>query len=133
MGLSRRPGAQGRGLRTPLTIDLCQSEFERTIFTALIERGYRVTPQVGSVGFAIDMVVEGEGGRRLAIECDGDQYHGPERWADDMRRQRILERVGWTLQHFRPQKEWILAPKLSTLIPNGISQCKRKPDYFFEL
>src|SRR6202022_2709280 len=42
------------------------------------------------------MVVEGDGGRRLAIECDGDQYHGPERWADDMRRQRILERVGWT-------------------------------------
>jgi transcription elongation GreA/GreB family factor len=35
-------------------------------------------------------------GRRLAIECDGDLYHGPERWADDMRRQRILERVGWT-------------------------------------
>src|SRR3954454_19156013 len=22
--------------------------------------------------------------------------HGPERWADDMRRQRILERVGWS-------------------------------------
>src|SRR6185437_1069418 len=77
-------------------IDLCQSEFERTVFMALIERGYRVIPQVGSVGISIDMVVEGESGRRLAIECDGDLYHGPERWADDMRRQRILERVGWT-------------------------------------
>ena len=42
------------------------------------------------------MVVKGEGGRRLAVECDGDRYHGPERWADDMRRQRILERVGWS-------------------------------------
>jgi hypothetical protein len=40
-------------------------------------------------------VVEGAGDRRLAIECDGDRHHGPERWADDMRRQRILERVGW--------------------------------------
>ena len=40
-------------------------------------------------------VVEGATGRRLAVECDGDKYHGPERWADDMRRQRILERVGW--------------------------------------
>nr|WP_249163478.1 AAA domain-containing protein [Bradyrhizobium diazoefficiens] len=77
-------------------IDLCQSEFERAVFMALIERGYRVIPQVGSVGFSIDMVVEGEGGRRLAVECDGDRYHGPERWADDMRRQRILERVGWS-------------------------------------
>ncbi len=62
---------------------------------ALTERGYRVTPQVGSEGFSIDMVVEGDNGLRLAIECDGDRYHGPERWADDMRRQRILERVGW--------------------------------------
>jgi very-short-patch-repair endonuclease len=77
-------------------VDLCQSEFERAVFMALTERGYRVIPQVGAVGFSIDMVVEGEGGRRLAIECDGDRYHGPERWADDMRRQRILERVGWS-------------------------------------
>jgi hypothetical protein len=42
------------------------------------------------------MVVEGDGGRRLAVECDGDRYHGPEKWADDMRRQRILEHVGWS-------------------------------------
>ena len=77
-------------------IDLCQSTFERDLFGILVERGYRVIPQVGSKGFSIDMVVEGDIGRRLAIECDGDRYHGPERWADDMRRQRILERVGWT-------------------------------------
>ncbi|WP_244549230.1 AAA domain-containing protein [Bradyrhizobium canariense] len=77
-------------------IELCQSGFERDLFTRLTEHGYKVTPQVGSEGFFIDLVVEGDGGRRLAIECDGDQYHGPERWADDMRRQRILERVGWT-------------------------------------
>ncbi len=32
---------------------------------------------------------------RLAIECDGDRYHGIDRWDDDMHRQRILERVGW--------------------------------------
>jgi hypothetical protein len=67
-------------------IDLCQSGFERDLFSVLIESGYRVIPQVGSEGFSIDMVVEGESGRRLAIECDGDLYHGPERWADDMRR-----------------------------------------------
>jgi transcription elongation GreA/GreB family factor/very-short-patch-repair endonuclease len=77
-------------------IENCQSGFEREVFTALVEREYRVIPQVGSQGFSIDMVVEGDGGRRLAVECDGDQYHGPERWAADMNRQRILERVGWT-------------------------------------
>lgn len=77
-------------------IELCQSDFERDLFSVLVERGYRVIPQVGSKGYSIDIVVEGKSGRRLAVECDGDLYHGPERWADDMRRQRILERVGWT-------------------------------------
>ena len=74
---------------------LCDSDFERDILTRLVSRGYRVRPQVGALGYRIDLVVEGAGDRRLAIECDGDKYHGPERWADDMRRQRVLERVGW--------------------------------------
>jgi very-short-patch-repair endonuclease len=74
---------------------MCDSDFEREVLRRLLDRGYRVTPQVGAMNYRIDLVVEGANGRRLAIECDGDQYHGPERWADDMRRQRILERVGW--------------------------------------
>jgi very-short-patch-repair endonuclease len=73
----------------------CESDFERTLLRRLTKRGYRVRPQVGALGFRIDLVVEGADDRRLAIECDGDRYHGPERWADDMRRQRTLERVGW--------------------------------------
>ena len=32
---------------------------------------------------------------REHIECDGDRYHGIDKWNDDMRRQRILERAGW--------------------------------------
>lgn len=82
--------------RTGNLVELCESGFERDMFSQLTSRGYKVTPQVGSQGYFIDLVVEGEGGRRLAIECDGDAYHGPERWDDDMRRQRTLERVGWT-------------------------------------
>ena len=74
---------------------MCNSDFERAILRRLIAEGYRVAPQVGAEGYRIDLVVEGASGRRLAVECDGDKYHGPERWADDMRRQRILERVGW--------------------------------------
>ncbi|HHK5177296.1 TPA: hypothetical protein ACQT19_005993 [Pseudomonas aeruginosa] len=38
------------------------------------------------------MVVEGANDNRLAIECDGDAFHGPDRWEADMNRQRILER-----------------------------------------
>jgi very-short-patch-repair endonuclease/transcription elongation GreA/GreB family factor len=73
----------------------CESGFERDLMRKLLERRYRVQPQVGSLNFRIDMVVEGADGARLAVECDGDRYHGPEQWRQDMRRQRVLERVGW--------------------------------------
>jgi very-short-patch-repair endonuclease/transcription elongation GreA/GreB family factor len=73
----------------------CESQFERDVLKDIIERGYRVQAQVGSLGYRIDIVVEGDEGKRLAVECDGDRFHGPEQWRDDMRRQRVLERVGW--------------------------------------
>lgn len=75
--------------------ELCESGFEKEIYDILTERGYRVTPQIPVAGFRLDMVVEGDNDKRLAIECDGDRYHGPDKWDDDMRRQRILERAGW--------------------------------------
>ena len=74
---------------------LCESPFELEVYDALTERGFWVTPQVKVGQFRIDMVVEGNNDSRLAIECDGDRYHGPDKWADDMHRQRILERAGW--------------------------------------
>ena len=77
--------------------DLCESDFEEQVFDALVSRHYRVTPQVRSGGnFRIDLVVEGENNRRLAIECDGDRFHGPGEYYKDLQRQRVLERAGWT-------------------------------------
>ena len=73
----------------------CESGFEREVYDILTEKGYRVIPQVPVGAYRIDMVVEGDNDGRLAIECDGDMYHGPEQWDNDMRRQRILERAGW--------------------------------------
>jgi very-short-patch-repair endonuclease len=104
---------------------LCDSDFERAVLGRLLDRGYRVTPQVGAMGFKIDLVVEGAGDRRLAIECDGDQYHGPERWADDMSRQRTLERVGWRFwrcwaSSFTVDPDGCMADLFRTLDANGI-------------
>lgn len=78
-----------------LLIDHCESGFERQVFSELSSRGYRVIPQVKTGAYRIDMVVEGLGDVRLAIECDGDEYHGPDHWQHDMYRQRVLERAGW--------------------------------------
>jgi very-short-patch-repair endonuclease len=88
--------------RTPINrpgdelIDRCESSFERDVCLHLLNNGYRVIPQVKTGAYRIDVVVEGANDTRLAIECDGDEFHGPDRWQHDMNRQRVLERAGWT-------------------------------------
>lgn len=66
----------------------------------LLRRGYRVLPQYQVAGYRIDLVVEGSG-TRLATECDGDVWHGPERYDHDLARQRQLERAGWVFVRVR--------------------------------
>ncbi len=77
-------------------LELCESEFEKSVFTTLHDLGYMVIPQVKVGSYRLDLVIESDGDQRLAVECDGDSYHGPEQWHDDMIRQRALERAGWT-------------------------------------
>jgi len=45
-------------------------------------------------------VIEGNQSR-LAVECDGDDVHGADRYEQDMERQRILERCGWVFYRVR--------------------------------
>ncbi|MEW6756137.1 MAG: AAA domain-containing protein [Candidatus Latescibacterota bacterium] len=79
----------------------CESQFERDVLRQILNRGYRRVRVQHEVGrFRIDIVVEGPEAR-LAVECDGDAWHGPERWDDDRRRQQKLERAGWTFERIR--------------------------------
>lgn len=77
-----------------------ESPFEREVLRRLTAAGYRVKSQWQVGYYRIDMVVEG-GGKRLAVECDGDRYHPIEKLADDMDRQAILERLGWEFVRIR--------------------------------
>ena len=75
--------------------DLCESGFERQVYNRLYEEGFDVHPQVKAGHYRIDMVVYGQDDSKLAIELDGDRYHGPDKFAEDQKRQKQLERVGW--------------------------------------
>jgi very-short-patch-repair endonuclease len=108
-----------------MLIDRCESGFERQVYSALVERGYRVVPQVQTGAYRIDMVVEGAGDVRLAIECDGDEFHGPDRWPHDMMRQRVLERAGWTFWRcfastWQLRQDEVLAELIERLTAMGI-------------
>ncbi|MFZ5557227.1 MAG: AAA domain-containing protein [Pseudomonadota bacterium] len=104
----------------------CESGFEQQVFSELTSRGYRVIPQVKTGAYRIDLVVEGEGDTRLAIECDGDEFHGPDRWQADMARQRVLERAGWVFWRcfastWALRKDEVLGELLDRLRSMGIA------------
>lgn len=88
-------GGQAKIVRSDDLLDHCDSGFERDVGRRLLDLGYRITPQYPISGYRIDFVIEGADDRRLAVELDGDQYHGPDRWREDIARQRSLERLGW--------------------------------------
>lgn len=77
-----------------------ESPFERRVVERLISAGYRTEPQVWVGQHRIDMVVSDNDGQ-VAIECDGDRFHGVDQIPADMARQAILERAGWRFIRIR--------------------------------
>ncbi len=78
-------------VRPPSPFD---SWFEIDVALELLRKGFAVLAQHEIAGKRIDLVVEG-GQARLAVECDGDNWHGIDHYEADMQRQRQLERCGW--------------------------------------
>jgi very-short-patch-repair endonuclease len=74
--------------------------FEESVQQLLVERGYNVIPRHQAGAYTIDLVVIGKASR-LAIECDGDQFHSVEKLQEDLERQAVLERLGWTFVRVR--------------------------------
>jgi very-short-patch-repair endonuclease len=113
---------------------LCEpfdSLFEQRVYLRIRARGYEVVPQQRVHGYRIDLVVFGEGSR-LAVECDGDAWHGPERYEQDMARQRDLERCGWRFfrvraSEFNRDPDAALAPLWTQLAEREIWPSRAAP------
>jgi very-short-patch-repair endonuclease len=104
------------------------SLFEQQVYLRLRERGHTVVPQHRVHGFRIDLVVLGEHSR-LAVECDGDEWHGPEQYARDMAHQRDLERCGWRFFRLRASEFYrdpdaALEPLWTLLHERGIAPAR---------
>jgi very-short-patch-repair endonuclease len=92
------PNAWERELRKRM--ERTESIFEESVLRRLMEAHYNVLPQFHVGAYRIDLVVTGNG-RRLAVECDGERWHGPEKLQEDAERQAILERLGWKFVRIR--------------------------------
>ncbi|GAA0742219.1 AAA domain-containing protein [Clostridium oceanicum] len=77
-----------------------ESEFEKEVMRYLIDKGYKIVPQWQVGSYRIDMVAICND-KKIAIECDGEKWHGEEKIEEDMIRQSILERLGWRFIRIR--------------------------------
>jgi transcription elongation GreA/GreB family factor/very-short-patch-repair endonuclease len=135
--LERRASQDNRRIVKPLAP--FESWFEVDVALELLRRDFLVIPQYDVAGKRIDLVVEG-GQARLAVECDGDNWHGADRYGDDMKRQRQLERCGW--EFFRVRESVFYSNKEGALQglwraleerkipPQGKDSTETKESYF---
>ncbi|GAA2519654.1 AAA domain-containing protein [Winogradskya humida] len=83
-----------------------RSLFEQRVHNRITARGYTVLPHHETMGYRIDLVVSGPDST-LAVLCDADTWQGPDRYENDLIRQRELSRCGW--EFFRiPQSAFVI-------------------------
>jgi very-short-patch-repair endonuclease len=77
-----------------------ESVFEKEVMESLLNQGYKVVPQYVVGSYRIDMIIY-NGDRRVALECDGEKFHGENQAEYDLMRQIQLERLGWNFIRLR--------------------------------
>lgn len=108
---------------------LCESPFEKDVLRMILAQGYKATPQVNVGGYRIDLVIEGIRDR-LAVECDGEKWHGPEKFEEDMQRQESLERAGWKFWRIRGREFYFNRKKAMESLWAKLDELGIEPNLF---
>ena len=124
--------ATGRIHSGKITNKDTDSEFEDHVVQQIRSIGCDAIPQVGVVGYSIDIGVKHPDwphGFIMGVECDGATYHSSKSARDrDRLRQQVLEGLGWNLYRIW-STDWFDDPireteKLREAIKNRISNLK---------
>lgn len=98
--------------------------FEVDVALELLNRKYTVIPQYTIAKNNFDLAIVGEKAI-VAVECDGDQWEGADKYDKKIEHQRKLERCGWKIFRIRgsafyADRERCLKPLLDMLKEMGI-------------
>src|SRR5471030_2273614 len=82
-------------------VGVTESDFEKRVLRYLIDSGYTMLePQYWVGAYRLDFAIR-QGSLKIAIECDGEQFHGSDKLEEDIARQATLERLGWNFVRIR--------------------------------
>lgn len=134
-GVIGRARSADHGLTSAVPDDIptepFDSLFEQRVYNRLVDRGFSVVPQFQANGYNIDLVVVGAKAR-LAIECDGDAWHGPEAYERDLARQRDLERCGWQFFRIRESAYYVDQHAALARLWQTLSELEIRPSGWLE-
>jgi very-short-patch-repair endonuclease len=95
-----------------------ESPIERQLYDALVFRGYAVTTQVPCGKYRIDLALVSP---RIAIECDGKNFHSsPKARARDRRKDKCLKVNGWLVLRFSGRRIYREMPKVLKEIEEAV-------------
>jgi len=112
-------------------LSIAESDFEEKVMKILLNKGYIVLPQWRVGTYRIDMVVQ-DGDRRIAIECDGERWHTQDNLANDLKRQAILERLGWRFIRIRGSAFYSNSKKTMEDVFKELDNYDIRPNYLTE-
>lgn len=102
------------------------TDFEKEIYKELRNNNIDVTSHFKIGKYEIDFVVNDENGKKIAIECDGDDFKSKEEYEEDIVEHDVLTRCGWKFIRVRASKFYANKGKtvseLVTRIKNILSE-----------
>jgi len=109
-----------------------KSDLQRSVYQELQRRKYQVSLSFELGLRTIDIVVQGEERRRLAIQCEGDCIKSEEDLTLDMEYYMTLRRLNWDIFHIRSTEYYTEPDKtlkrlLARLKDAGITPTREEP------
>lgn len=96
------------------------TEFEKEIYKELRKNNIDVTSHFKIGKYEIDFVINDENGKKIAIECDGDDYKSKEEYEADIIEHDVLTRCGWKFIRLRASQFYANKEKTVSELMNRI-------------
>lgn len=97
------------------------TDFEKEIYKELRNNNIDITSHFRIGKYEIDFVVNDENGKKIAIECDGDDFKTKEEYEADIIEQDVLTRCGWKYIRLRASQFYINKEKTVSELVNRIN------------
>ena len=113
-----------------ITVLTKNNTFEKELYKELRNNNIEATSHYKIGKYEIDFVVNDENGKKIAIECDGDETKSKEEYETDITEQDVLTRCGWKFIRLRASQFYSNKEKTISELVTRINNILSEEDNF---